>query len=384
MSDQKNNTKKAAADKPQLPNASTPAKAKSSMNILGIISLVTVVAATVFFQYRVEILSSKNSALEKHLSLITQQNQNQVQQSGQLEQQITQSKQQLESMNGQLAFMQQTLNQIPGARLEDWKLAETEYLLRLANQRINLQKEVSGAAALLDAANNILADLDDPALLIVREKISEEMLSLGNASEIDTQGIYAQLQALKNRIHNDIQPPKTFTQSADLKNTSLESPVEAEPSLINQLLSLVSVRTREQAFDAPLTTEQYQLLEHSLLLMLEQAQWALIKSDSVLYVQSLSNAETWIENKLRHQQADNMLENIKQLKATAISKPLPDISTSLRLLRQILKDRTYAPSAKQIENSDNKAKMTEPKSGSSVKENKVDGTVKSKVKQEQA
>lgn len=357
VNEQKSNSNKAASAKSQLPNSKANAqpssgKSKSNLNILGVISLVTVIAATGFFQYRVEMLSAKNSALEKHLSLITEQNQNQSQQSGQLTEQLAQGKTQLNSMTGQLAFMQQTLNQIPGARLEDWKLAETEYLLRLANQRISLQKEVSGAAALLDAANQILASLDDPALIIVREKISEEMLMLGNANQIDTQGIYAQIQALKTAVHNDIQPPATFTQAKQLTeqlkiNADLSQDTdqtEHSINIIDQLLSLVSIRTRDNAFDAPLSTEQYQLLEHSLLLMLEQAQWALLKGDQTLYVASLNNAETWIQNKLRHQQADNLLKNIKSLKALTIKTELPDISGSLRVLRQILTDRTYAPS----------------------------------------
>lgn len=349
MSKQKNNSNHTPATQTGAPTPSvkSPAPAKANKNIVAIISLVLVIAATGFFQYRVEMLSTKNSALEKHLSLLTEQNQNQVQQSGQLTEQLSQSKQQLSSMNGHLSFMQQTLNQIPGARLEDWKLAETEYLLRLANQRINLQKEISGAAALLDAANQILAEIDDPAFMIVREKIAQEMLLLGNANEIDTQGIYAQLQGLKAVIHNDIQPPKTFTQSSKLNTKNkTEQPI----GLVDQILSLVSVRNREQAFDAPLATEQYQLLEHSLLLMLEQAQWALLKGDQTLYEASLGNAQNWIANKLRHLQAEKLLADIQSLQSTAIISELPDISASLRLLRQIVKDRTYAPSDIKSEN----------------------------------
>lgn len=358
MSDQKNNTK------PALPNSQSNNVKPSNKNIIGISSLILVIAATGFFQYRVETLVMKNSELEKHLSIITQSTQSQAQQSGQLTQSLTQNKDQLDSMTGQLAFMQQTLNQIPGARLEDWKLAEVEYLLRLGNQRVTLQKETAGAAALFDAANQILAELDDPSLLLVREKIAQEMLLLGNAKEIDQQGIYAQIQALKSLIHDTIQPPNTFTQTqpvpAVITTDSNGENTDVSTSLLQQLLSLVSVRTRDQAFDAPLATAQYQLLEHSLVLMLEQAQWALLKGDQTLYSASLSNAQTWIENTLRHQQAESMLAAIVKLKALTISAKLPDVSQSLRLLRQIVKDRTYAPSpvktAPVIENKDTKEK----------------------------
>jgi uncharacterized protein HemX len=142
VSDQKNNSKTVSSspsnslskdskptDKKSDNRASENAaeiKPKADKNIIAIISLILVIAATVFFQYRVEMLGIQNSALEKHLDLLTQQNTNQAQQGGQLTEQLAQSKIQLTAMSDQLAFMQRTLNQIPGARLEDWKLAEVE------------------------------------------------------------------------------------------------------------------------------------------------------------------------------------------------------------------------------------------------------------------
>jgi uroporphyrin-3 C-methyltransferase len=109
------------------------------------------------------------------------------------------------------------------------------------------------------------------------------------------------------------------------------------------------VRTRDQAFDAPLATEQYQLLEHSLTLMLEQAQWAVLKGDQKLYQASLGNAQNWIKNTLRHQQANIMLGQITLLASQTISATLPDVSQSLRLLRQVMENRTYAPSSKTLD-----------------------------------
>lgn len=350
MSDQKNKSK-AVADSSNILLADQSSSPKNSKNVLAIISLIIVILASGFFIYRIEMLALENNSLEKHLAIVTKQNTNQAQQSGQFIEQLEQSKQQLTAMNSQLAFMQQTLNQIPGARLDDWKLAEVEYLLRLANQRVSLQKEITGASALFDAADNVLAALDDPAMTVVREKIAEEMLMLGKANSIDQQGIYAKLQALKSIIHETIQPPKTFA-----KNEATASTIPNEQAnntgIIQQLLSLVSVRTRDKAFDAPLASEQYQLLEHSLTLMLEQAQWGLLKGDQTLYESSLENAKNWIQNTLRHQQANDLLNQVISLKSLQVSSTLPNVSESLRLLRQIIKDRTYAPTTKPEKNDD--------------------------------
>ncbi len=302
----------------------------------GLFTLALVLIAG-YFQYRVEILIGENSALEQHLKLLDQQSQSQLEKSIQQATRLND----INSMNQKLEFMQQTLNQIPGARLDDWKLAEVEYLLRLGNQRSALQHELTGAWALFNAANDILASLDDPGLLLVREKIAQEMLLLGNESSLDRQGIYTQLQAIKSQVHQNIQPPQNYSHEQ-----SATQEITGNQDLWAQLTSLVNIRYSKNVFDAPLSAQQYQILEHSLTLILEQAQWALLKADQKLYESSLENAISWISSKLRHHQALALSNEIQLLKNINIQKNIPDVSGSLVLLRQIQNDRIYQPSNK--------------------------------------
>ena len=334
-------TQKTQTEKKPAHNAST----KNSAWVLWSVIITLFVLAVGFFQYRVETLIKQNSALNNHIQLLDSnfkaQSKDQLTKSAEQGQQLKQ----LVSMDTQLNAMQQTINQIPGAKMDDWKLAEVEYLLRLGNQRVNLQQELSAAWALFDASNQILASLDDPGLLMVREKIAEEMLLLGQDKKIDRQGIYTQIQALKASIHQDILPPSSYTDETAVKDVSNSTNEDSNKSLMEQLKSLVSLKRSDAPFDAPLNTQQYQLLEHSLRLMLEQAQWALLKADQTLYVASLNNASQWIDSKLRHQKATILSDSINQLKEKNIQLDIPDVSQSLRILRQILSDRTYKPSA---------------------------------------
>lgn len=356
MSDQQpNNSNKA------LPNKDT--KSNRSRTPWFLLVAVLIIAALVFAQYRIEILLRNQSALEQQLQSVTQQSQQQAMQNGKQQSLYEQSQKSLTEMQGQLAFMQHTLNQIPGARLDDWKLAETEYLLRLANQRVYLQNEFKGAHGLFDAANQVLANLDDPALLVVREQIAKEMLLLGQHSQLDRQGIYSQLQALKALVHDSIQPPAEFTpaESANTASDTTNEQPTASAGLWQQLLSLVSIRHRDDAFSAPLSASQYQLLEHNVNLMLEQAQWALLKADNSTYQSSLSNAHQWISSNIRHNNAKVLQDSIHALSNINVEQTAPQVSGSLRLLRQILQDRTYAPSS--IKDSANMpaTKKAEPK-----------------------
>ena len=307
---------------------------KNASWILWTLVAIAFIAAIAFFQYRVETLIKQNSALDNHVQLLDSQYKSQLSKSIEQDQALKQ----FVSMNKKLSFMQQTINQIPGARKEDWKLAEVEYLLRLANQRATLQQEPIGARALFDAANKILATLDDPAFLMVRETIANEILLLGQDKKIDRQGIYTQIQAIKANIHEDILPPTEFINTPTVVDEAAK-----DESIWAQLKSLVSLKRADSPFAAPLNIQQYQLLEHSLLLMLEQAQWALLKADQTLYEASLNNAVQWIESRLRHQKAATLIDEIVKIKSQNIKLVIPDVSHSLRLLRQTLSDRTHRP-----------------------------------------
>lgn|GEM_PF-2232833 len=337
---------------------------------LAISALVVAIASSAFFQFRVEMLSRDNAALDQHLTLLSSQYQAQLQQGAKQQQTLGEYEKHLTAMQGHVNFMSRTLDQIPGAKVDDWKLAEVEYLLRLANQRIILQQELSGAHALLDSANQILGQLDDPSLLNIRQQLAKEMRVLGSFVQLDRQGMYMEIQALKSAIPNAIHAPKNFDKKPkESSNTVASQPVNENESLgawdtiKQQFLSLVRIRHNEQAFNESLTDSQFQLLEHSLILMLEQAQWALLKADNELFKTSLENAANWIERNLRHSQADTVLADITKLAKVDITQHMPDISKSLNLLRQALKNRTYEPSPikkANVKNTTEKTKISKP------------------------
>jgi len=66
------------------------------------------------------------------------------------------------------------LGKLPGAERQDWLLAEAEYLLRMANQRLLLEKDVEGSLSMLQAADNVLVETRNPQLNPVRKTITED------------------------------------------------------------------------------------------------------------------------------------------------------------------------------------------------------------------
>lgn len=317
---------------------------KKTLPVLLSLVFLLVLASVGYFQYRLEMLLAQNQVLQQQQAVHQTQLSRQIEQNAGQQTLMEKSDDAQSQLEQKLLGLNSLIQQLPGARAEDWKLAEVEYLLRLANQRVTLQNEADGAQALLNAADTILAELNDPALVQVRAFIAQERLALGQANSIDRQGVYLSIQALKQRIETVIKPPQNFyTEKETVQPTQEDSSDSVAVTFWTQLKQLVQIRHRDDAFEAPLNQSQYQLLQHSLLLMLEQAQWALLKQEQTLYRQSLQNAMGWIDGKLRHTAAVGLLDQLKTLSEQNIIQELPDISQSLRQLRSVVKARTYRP-----------------------------------------
>jgi uncharacterized protein HemX len=78
----------------------------------------------------------------------------------------------------------------------DWLLADAEYLLSVANQRLQLMGDVATTIQALEAADQRLRESGDAAAYKVRAQLAKELDALSKIVGADIVGIYATLQAL--------------------------------------------------------------------------------------------------------------------------------------------------------------------------------------------
>src|SRR5690554_5535184 len=105
----------------------------------------------------------------------------------------------------------------------DWLHAEAAYLLRLANQRLQLERDVMGAAALLRTADDRLREADNPALVPVRREIASELAALEAVPRVDRTGLWMALDAQQRQIAG--QPL-----SQEIEELAARSGIEEAPS----------------------------------------------------------------------------------------------------------------------------------------------------------
>lgn len=81
-----------------------------------------------------------------------------------------------------------------------WPLEEALTLTRLAEQRLQLDSSATVASGLLKAADTILANMDQAAVLPLRRQLAADMLALNSTDSADINGLYFTLEAMAEHI----------------------------------------------------------------------------------------------------------------------------------------------------------------------------------------
>ncbi|RTR05527.1 uroporphyrinogen-III C-methyltransferase [Halomonas nitroreducens] len=228
----------------------------------------------------------------------------------------------------------------------DWLHAEAAYLLRLANQRLQLERDVQGAAALLRTADERLREADNPALMPVRREIASELAALESVPRVDRTGLYLALNAQQEQIAG--RPLAQDIEEIAANSTIEEAPTGGWQSQLarfgEELKDLVTVRQHDAALEALISPEQESYLRQSVRLVLEQAQLALLKEEQPLFEASLEKALTLIRG--YYDTGDSgvqaVLSRLEELKGRTIRPELPDISGSQQALASFIEHRFEA------------------------------------------
>jgi uroporphyrin-3 C-methyltransferase len=257
----------------------------------------------------------------------------------------------LEQQRGQLTRQGESLSRIDASDRESWLLAEVEYLLRLANQRLIMTGDVGAARALLDNVDGILRDLDDAALHPVRAAVASDLAALRAVPEVDVEGIYLRLGALLEQAGElailrlpgegqELQPSSPPRQEAAPEDWQQQLQ-HGWQSALDKLSDYLTIRRRDVPVEALMDPRWEGLVRQNLRMLLEQARVALLSGNQSLYRESLDRARYWVTEFFQSDEATarSMAREIDQLSAEQIDVALPDVSASLAALNDAMEQR---------------------------------------------
>jgi len=245
-------------------------------------------------------------------------------------------------LTGAVVQVQRQLGKTRG----DWLIADAEYLLSVAGQRLHLIGDLETTREALEAADQRLRESGDAGAFKVREQIAKELASLRSIPTIDFVGMYSTLQSLSNQVEQlTLFLPHQGKAVAKLSEHNKHSaPSQTSSELLNlalkQVDGYVTVRHTEQPIKAILTAEQAQFIRQELKLKLELVKVALVQKNQLLYQTSLNDASDWLaKNFNQNAQTKDFMAQLEKLKAIQLNAQMPDISLSLKMLRDITKLR---------------------------------------------
>lgn len=254
-----------------------------------------------------------------------------------------------------IARLKRRLNKTRG----DWLIADAEYLLSIANQRLHLADDVKTARMALKAADQRLRESGDAAMYKIRQRIVQEIAQLATVNTIDVVGIYSKIQLLQDNSANltvllpyadkplsalnSSNPHKNPDKQTHTNSTSATH-TETEYGILNgvvqSLKGYITIRHSDLPVTQILSKETAIFIKQQLNVKLELAKIALVQRNVHLYKASLADAKQW----LRHHFIINphtmrLLEELDNLRTIQIHNEPPDVSQSLKMLKDIVKLR---------------------------------------------
>jgi uroporphyrin-3 C-methyltransferase len=343
------------------PTQTTPSTTKLFVSVsFGLSAIAIVTSGWLYFQSTQSTVNQdiKQVAIQQanidrkiNASMLNQSQLNQlIEQVKQSEQTIQTQKDQLLTHQSQqsekLLSLESKINRLSSTTKEDWKLAEAEYLIRLANQRLLLESDNIGAATLLSNADDILNELEDPIVFTTRKALAKDIQALKSISPFDLEGAYLKLNALYDSVQTlpQREPSKEWQANTTAKPTTSTTNqlTSALESFWQSLRSLIVINYNHKPIKALLPPAEYQELITGLQLQLEIAQVALIKGEPVIYQTALSRVAnaTTAHFETQSNRVISFLASLTTLQQLNPSPDLPLPRESLIAMKFLMKEWT--------------------------------------------
>lgn len=227
-------------------------------------------------------------------------------------------------------------------------IAEIDFLLRAASERLQLFADPVAADLALQAADVQIEALNDPMYLSVRQRIAAARQALALVPPVDRVQLTAKITELQSKV-SDL-PFRGEVQAQP--ETGLTEDAGWWQSFKNTLSSLVTVRRRVPEDKSLLSLDDKDYLRQGLWLQFESARLALMRNDRGVYTGSLDRVNATVEQFFQNgsSEVQTLLLGVEALKQVNIAPEMPDVSGPWTQLRQLRDSRRLLQSATPVEN----------------------------------
>ncbi len=260
----------------------------------------------------------------------------------------------LETTQQRLSIAIERIQRQLGKTRGDWLIADAEYLISVANRRLHLMSDTKTTLEALKAADQRLRESGDAAAFKVRGQLAKEIAAIEKVKLPDIVGLYSKIQTLEDSVPNlTLLLPfsgKGLTKKEEHAVQEAEQEMQEGMlgSALDSLGELVTIRHTDRPIKTVLTEEEAVFIQEQLKVKLEMVKIALVQRNDPLYKKSLADARQWLKSHfMDDKKTKNFEDGLNKLDAISLRSQLPDISQSLKMLRDITKLRIETDKALQ-------------------------------------
>lgn len=342
--------KPAKAEKPEQPQV------KKSSSLLAILALLIALlacagAAGIYYlfekkeqqtveqqQFLIEQINSSQTRINEVLASYQQKQQQQIQS-------VARDVQQ-QSAN-EITYLKSAIAKLGQNQPSDWLIHEAEYLVRVASRTLWLEKDTAAAISLLQDADQRLQELNNPEFLPARQLIHQDIESLRILPTVDTESIVLKLIGLASQVDTltfaMVKIPEATEAQENLELSEDAADWQSNLAITWQqfLKDFITVSRRTGSVEPLMAPKQQQNLRQNLQLKLQMAQWAATQGKNALYLQTLEDVTTWLNEYFDMEQMVNQsfAQSIADVATKPVSVDYPRTLSSLNELRQILTNK---------------------------------------------
>ena len=237
---------------------------------------------------------------------------------------------------------QETLQHVNRSQL-GWGLKEIEHVLRMANHRLRIERDIQGTITALKVASSRLHELNDPRLLPVRESVSKQVGKLKNFPYPDWVGISLQLDNIiaglkQTIIKNAKQQQEKNSAERDIDDNKEESSGWAKliDRVKNYINDSIKITREEQKLKIFISEQESQHAYEFLRTKLLGAKYAVASRDDDAYHQELEAALAWLKSTDTLKNKREVIEDLSELNNIDLEPELPDITETNTLLNNTM------------------------------------------------
>jgi len=224
----------------------------------------------------------------------------------------------------------------------DWALAEVDYLLRIAHQRIAVARDIKGAIAALKGADLRIEQLGDLNLFNIRKQLASDIASLNAIHRADVNGISLALDQVIAYL-----PELPFKSAKDeikiqfSEDVAIEQPKIEDQTFVDSVIETVKqigdIKVHQRSIQAASSAEQQNSIEQLLRTYILGARLAALRFDQIQFIHEINQASEII--RLHYDDSDNRIQQLQKTlldySALQLSPNLPELTKAWALLQEV-------------------------------------------------